>query len=71
MSRVRIVRDGDGWAVHKNGRRHYKKTYSTKQAARRAARRAADDGQSVQEQRTDGTWGRERTRGVPGPDGNV
>jgi len=71
MARFRIRPDGAGWAVYKNGRRHFQKTYSTKQAAEEAAHRAANRGDSVQAKRLDGTWGPERTKGVRGPEGDV
>lgn len=70
MARFRVVRDGSGWKVTKNGRRHYSKTYQTKQAALAAARRAANVGDSVQGQRLDGTWDEEDTKGIFGPRGD-
>lgn len=70
MSRFRVVRDGDGWAVTKNGRRYYQKTYPTKHEAEAAARRAADAGDSVQAQQRSGQWGPERTFRTPGPRGD-
>jgi len=70
MARYRIVQDGSGWAVKKNGRRYYKKTYPTKAAAEAAAERDASRGDSIQAQRTDGTWGPESTVGTPGPRGD-
>ena len=71
MSRYRVVIDGDGWAVYRNGRRHFKKTYATKAAAEQAAHRAARPGDSVQAQRRDGTFGPERTKGTFGPAGDT
>lgn len=61
MARFRIVRDGksSGWELRKNGRPisdHRKKS-----AARRKAEKLASDGDSIQAQRVDGTWGPERT----------
>lgn len=70
MARYRIVQDGSGWAVRKNGRRKYRKSYQTQRAAEQAARRAASDGDSIQVQRMNGTWGPERTVGRPGPGGD-
>lgn len=70
MARYRIVQDGAGWAVRKNGRRKFAKTYSTQQAAEQAARRTASTGDSIQLQRRDGTWGAERTVRTPGPGGD-
>lgn len=70
MARYRVVQDGPGWKVTKNGRRYYKKRYQTKQAAESAAKRAADRGDSVQGQRLDGTWDEEDTRGIFGPRGD-
>lgn len=70
MARYRIRQDGTGWAVYKNGRRYYKKSYQTKRAAIEAAHRAADMGDSVQGRRLDGTYGPERTKGVYGPPGD-
>ena len=70
MARFTVEPDGDGWAVMKNGRRHFKKTYMTKRAAEQAAHRAATTGDSVQGRRVDGTFGPERTHGVPGPEGD-
>lgn len=70
MARFRVIKDGTGWAVTKNGRRYFDKTYSTKQAAKSAARRAASTGDSVQGQRTDGTWGTESTKGTFGKQGD-
>lgn len=70
MSRYTVEPDGSGWAVYKNGRRHYKKTYPTKQAALDAARSAASQGDSVQGRRVDGTYGPEYTKGTFGPDGD-
>lgn len=55
----------------KDGRRLYKKTYSTKQSATDAAYRAADKGDSVQGQKlSSGQWDNERTKGMFGPDGD-
>jgi len=71
MARFTVEPVNGGWAVFKNGRRHFQKTYSTKRDAEQAARRAADMGDSVQGRRVDGTFGRERTKGMPGPDGDV
>ncbi len=70
MARFRIIRDGDDWAVHKNGVRHFQKTYNTKSAARSAARRAASKGDSVQGQKVNGQWGDEDTKGIFGPSGD-
>ena len=70
MARYRIVQDGAGWAVRKNGRRKFKKTYSTQRAAEQAAERVASVGDSIQVQRLDGTWGAESTVGTPGPRGD-
>lgn len=71
MARYRVEPDDTGWMVTKNGRRYYKKSYPTKQAAIDAAYRAADVGDSVQGRRKrDGTYGRERTKGVRGPRGD-
>lgn len=72
MARYTVQADpvGDGWAVYKNGRRHFKKTYATKQAALNAARRAASRGDSVQGRRVDGTYGPEFTKGMFGPQGD-
>lgn len=71
MARWTIEPDGTGWAVYKNGRRHYKKTYPTKREAIDAAHRAANVGDSVQGRRKqDGTWQPERTKGVRGPGGD-
>lgn len=70
MARYRIVQDGGGWAVRKNGRRKFKKTYSTQRAAEQAARRVASPGDSIQVQRLNGTWGAEDTVGTPGPRGD-
>jgi hypothetical protein len=71
MARYRVIQDGTGWAVTKGGRRHFQKTYQTKQAAVDAAQRAASAGDSIQAQRLDGTFGPERTVGTPGPRGDV
>jgi hypothetical protein len=71
MARYRVVQDGSGWKVTKNGRRHYKKRYQTKQAALDAAKRAASTGDSVQGQRVDGTWGEEDTKDIFGPRGDT
>lgn len=70
MTRFRVVRDGDGWAVMKGNRRHFQKTYRTKSAAEDAARRAASQGDSVQAQGRDGRWDQERTYRTPGPRGD-
>jgi hypothetical protein len=71
MGTYRVVVDGSGWAVKKNGRRVFQKTYATKQAAVDAAFRTADVGDSVQAQRArDGTFGPERTVGTQGPRGD-
>jgi len=70
MGTYRVVVDGSGWAVKKNGRRVFQKTYSTKQAAVDAAFRKASAGDSVQAQRLDGTFGAERTVGTQGPRGD-
>lgn len=70
MARYRVVKDGTGWAVTKNGQRHYQKTYSTKRDATQAAKRAANKGDSVQGQRVTGQWGEENTKGIFGPPGD-
>lgn len=70
MARYRIVQDGTGWAVRKNGRRRFKKTYPTQALAEQAARRDASVGDSIQIQRLNGTFGREDTVGTPGPGGD-
>jgi hypothetical protein len=72
MARYTVSPDpeGTGWAVYKNGARHYQKSYATKQAALKAAHRTADRGDSVQGRRVDGTYGPERTKGVFGPPGD-
>ncbi len=70
MARFRVIKDGDGWAVTKNGRRYYQKTYPTKRKAEQAASRAASKGDSVQGQRVDGTWGSENTKGMFGAQGD-
>lgn len=70
MARYTIEPDGSGWAVFKNGRREFQKTYQTKRAAEEAAHRAASKGDSVQGRRVDGTFGPERTKGMFGPDGD-
>jgi len=70
MARYRVTRANAGWKVTRNGRRYYKKTYSTKQKALAAARRAADSGDSVQGQGIDGMWDEEDTKGIFGPDGD-
>lgn len=71
MARFRVVQEDNGWRVTKNGRRHFKKTYSTKQAATDAAYRAASKGDSVQGQKlSSGQWGNERTKGTFGPAGD-
>lgn len=70
MARYRVVKDGTGWAVTKNGTRHFQKTYPTKQKATNAATRAANKGDSVQGQKVTGEWGRENTKGIFGPDGD-
>lgn len=70
MSKYRIRQDDDGWAVYKNGRRVYQKTYPTKRAAENAAYRDAGRGDSIQAKRLDGTWGPERTKKVQGPRGD-
>lgn len=70
MARYSIRPDVTGWAVYRNGRRRFKKTYPTKDEALDAAHRDADVGDSVQGRRVDGTFGPERTKGVRGPDGD-
>jgi len=70
MSRYRVRQDGSGWAVYKNNRRVFNKTYTTKQAAIDAAFRSASTGDSVQAKRRDGTYGPERTVNTPGPRGD-
>lgn len=70
MGLYKVVVDGTGWAVKKNGRRVYAKTYRTKEAAMNAAMRKANRGDSVQAQRLNGTWGPERTVGTTGPAGD-
>jgi len=70
MARYTIEPDGSGWAVFKNGRRHFSKTYSTKRDAEEAAHRTANVGDSVQGRRVNGTYGPERTKGVRGPRGD-
>lgn len=70
MSRYRVRQDGNGWAVFKNGRRVYQKTYATKEAAFNAAYRDAGRGDSIQAKRLDGTWGPERTKKAQGPGGD-
>lgn len=70
MGKYRVVVDGAGWAVKKNGRRVFAKTYRTKQAAIDAAIRTASAGDSVQPQRRDGTFGPERTVETQGPRGD-
>lgn len=70
MARYTVSPDGPGWAVYRNGRRRYKKTYQTKRAAIEAAHRDAEMGDSVQGRRVDGTYGPERTHSTPGPRGD-
>jgi len=70
MGLYKVVVDGTGWAVKKNGRRVFQKTYATKQAAVDAAFRTASQGDSVQAQRLNGTFGPERTVGMTGPGGD-
>ena len=70
MARYRIVRDDPGWAVRKNGRRKFAKTYDTQRKAEQAARRVASVGDSIQIQRRNGRWLPERTVGTPGPGGD-
>lgn len=70
MARYDVRQDGAGWAVYRNGRRRFKKTYQTKQDAIDAAHRDATEGDSVQGRRVDGTFGPERTKGVFGPPGD-
>ncbi len=70
MARYSVRQDGTGWAVFKNGRRRFKKTYDTKQAALDAAHRDASVGDSIQGRHVDGTFDEERTKGVYGPSGD-
>lgn len=70
MAQYRIRQDADGWAVYRNSRRRFKKSYATKQAAIDAAHRDAVVGDSIQGRRVDGTYDRERTKGVFGPAGD-
>lgn len=70
MARYRVTQDGNGWKVTRNGRRHFQKTYPTKEAALTAARRAANEGDSVQGQKLSGHWDTERTKNVFGPKGD-
>lgn len=70
MARFRVIQANGGWQVTKNGRKHYKKTYPTKQRAVSAAHRAASKGDSVQAQKSGGEWDNERTKGIFGPRGD-
>ncbi|MFW5900390.1 MAG: DUF2188 domain-containing protein [Halodesulfurarchaeum sp.] len=70
MAQYRVRQDATGWAVYKNGRRRFKRSYPTKRAAIDAAYRDAHQGDSIQAKRLDGTWGRERTKEMPGPGGD-
>lgn len=70
MARYRVRQDGNGWALYKNERRHFTKTYKTKKAAMDAAYREANIGDSVQGRRLDGTYQPERTKGIFGPRGD-
>lgn len=70
MAQYDIRQVAGGWAVYKNGHRRFKKTYQTKQKAIDAAHRDANQGDSIQGRRVDGTFGRERTKGSYGPRGD-
>jgi len=71
MAQIKVVPDGSGWKVMKNGRRVYKKTYPTKQKALNAAKRAASMGDSIQPQGRDGNFQKEMTYDTPGPRGDT
>lgn len=70
MARFRVIQSGSKWVVTKNGRKHFKKRYSTKQEALQAARRTAKTGDSVQGQKLNGKWDNERTKNTFGPQGD-
>lgn len=53
MSRYRVVPDGSGWAVKKNGRT--KSNHRKKRPAINSARRMADSGDSIEIRRSNGT----------------